>query len=84
MHQSWTRKPQKPLVRKNRDRLPRPNAVALPLGFEGQSMNKQNEKEIMKREITQKNKPKCERTSGKADRRMSQVSQPSLLQTYHP
>lgn len=54
MHQSWTCKPQKPLVRKNRDRLPQPNAVALPLGFEGQSMNKQNEKEIMRREITQK------------------------------
>ena len=31
-----------------------------------------------------KNKPKCESTSGKADRRMSQVSQPSLLQTYYP
>ena len=32
---------------------PRPNAVALPLGFEGQSMNKQNEKQIIRREITQ-------------------------------
>ena len=31
-----------------------------------------------------KHKPKCESASGKADRRMSQVSQPSLLQTYYP
>ena len=53
MRQSRTRKPQKPLVGKNRDRVPRPNAVALPLGFEGQSMNKQNEKQTMRYEITQ-------------------------------
>ena len=46
-------------------------------------MNKQNEKQIMRHENTQKNKPKCDSTSGKADRRMSQVSQPPLFQTYY-
>ena len=54
MRSSRTRKPQKPLVRKNRDRVPLTKCSgATFLGFEGQSMNKQNEKQIMKREITQ-------------------------------
>ena len=53
MRQSRTRKPQIPLVRKIGTVYPRPNAVALPLGFERQSMNKQNAKQIMRREITQ-------------------------------
>ena len=84
MRQSRTRKPQNPLVRKSRDRVPPTKCSGATFGVLRLVYKQENENKSYHAKLHNKNKPKWENASGKADRRMSQVFQPSLFTNVLP